>query len=287
MKKSMSTLVVILLAVLAGCDHVEFPNQGNITEPPDTTNHAPVQKVMLEEFTGQGCGNCPGAAVTARQLKNIYNDRLILVSIHAGWFANGGNPWVPGDLSCAEGEEIDQSFGISAVGNPNGMVNRKAANGSVVLGPDAWGTQVADILDHTAVSADIEISADYTGETGQITADITVSYLQDLSGDYKIVAAILEDDIVAPQTNYDGNGDPDYNSPTENNYPHQHILRGHMNSTWGSDLAPGSVASGTTTQVSYSMAKGETWDPSNLSVLVYIYEVSTQEILQVESVHID
>ena len=51
------------------------------------------KKILLEDYTGHKCGNCPRAAEKAEELKEIYGDQLIPIAIHAGFFASdfGGN----------------------------------------------------------------------------------------------------------------------------------------------------------------------------------------------------
>jgi len=44
--------------------------------------------VLLEEFTGKGCTNCPKGSREIENLLAIYDSNLVVVSIHAGFFAN-------------------------------------------------------------------------------------------------------------------------------------------------------------------------------------------------------
>jgi thiol-disulfide isomerase/thioredoxin len=42
------------------------------------------RRVLLEDFTGHTCNNCPAAAVIAEGLQTFYGeDQLILVGVHA------------------------------------------------------------------------------------------------------------------------------------------------------------------------------------------------------------
>lgn len=54
-----------------------------------------VQKkaVLLEEYTGVGCGNCPDGAAVASTIKEAAGNRFYVVAIHEGPYAE---PW--GDL---------------------------------------------------------------------------------------------------------------------------------------------------------------------------------------------
>ena len=54
----------------------------------------PKRTVLLEEFTGQWCMNCPSAHAIVNSLKEQYGESFISVSIHAGGFgiAEGSLP---------------------------------------------------------------------------------------------------------------------------------------------------------------------------------------------------
>lgn len=283
MKKFLLPLIVVCAISFTNCDYVKFPNDVQIpiaTSSGDTS----VQRVLLEEFTGQGCGNCPGGTATALALEEFFGDRLILLTVHSGWFANGGNPWAPNDMNCNEGEELNASLGI--LNYPEGMVNRREENGNPLHGPNAWSGLIQTILDEEP-SVDIDIDASYNSNGEIISADINIDYLVNLTGEYKIVVAIAENNIIAPQENYPLHGDPNYDMDTEFEYPHQHVLRGHMNSTWGTDLVTVSAEAGTSDNVSFTKTKGASWNAAELDIVVYIYDVSSNEIIQVEKVHLN
>ena len=51
------------------------------------------KSVLLEKYTGVGCGNCPDGARVASVIKDVAGDRFWILSIHEGHYAE---PW--GDL---------------------------------------------------------------------------------------------------------------------------------------------------------------------------------------------
>ena len=75
--------------LLVTCDKVDLPNIGTVTvnESCDTifSFSAATQthrNILVEDFTGHLCGNCPEAAHELDQLHDIYGDTLIVISIH-------------------------------------------------------------------------------------------------------------------------------------------------------------------------------------------------------------
>lgn len=288
MKKFLLALSTLCMLAFTGCDYVKFPVQ-TTTNPINSSGDTAVQRVLLEYFTGQGCGNCPGSPLIAEQLQDLYGDRLIMITNHAGHFANNsiGNPWHPSDLNNQNAEDLDAAFGMANAGNPNGLVNRKESNGNFILTNTAWGTAMQDILTNELPKVEINIDASYVSADDHIVANITVDVLEELTGNYNIVAVVTENSIVAPQKNYIPNGNPAYPSPIAEEYIHKHVHRGHFNSTWGSPLFTGTTSTGISENVSYTKAKGSSWDSGNLTVVVYVYDVATNEIIQVREEHVD
>jgi hypothetical protein len=91
----MRTVLLPLVAVLlaTGCDVISPPYTEE--SPADTgTAGAFVQKVLLEDYTGFRCGNCPEAHERAQELQARYPGRVILMSVHAGFFARPAAPAV-------------------------------------------------------------------------------------------------------------------------------------------------------------------------------------------------
>ena len=129
-----------------------------LPEFPAITN--PVKKVLLEDYTGHTCVNCPKAAVTARTLKEQYGEALVVMAVHAGWFAKPAGSPFGYDFRTAAGDSWDTYFGIGQVGNPNGMVNRKYTAGTPILSPSAWANSVAAAAAEEPI-VELQVIAEY------------------------------------------------------------------------------------------------------------------------------
>jgi len=95
-----------------------------------------LKKVLLEEFTGHICVNCPEATILAHDLKDSYGEQLILLSIHAGDLAVPGNEPFDTEYRTMAGSDIFNYF--QPVGVPTGMVNRTDYQGGTILFKDSW-----------------------------------------------------------------------------------------------------------------------------------------------------
>jgi len=271
---------------ISGCDKVVFPlDEVSSASVPDTLN-LPIQKILIEDYTGQGCGNCPAAALNAAELQNLYPDQVIVIAVHAGPNALPPyNPYAGWDLTTPEGTEHDAFYGISSNGNSNGLVMRTEYNGATIVPFGSWGSATVDYLDnHPTPTVDIELAAALTGTTLEATVDI--DYLETIVGDYNLVLSVTENNVEAPQLNYSGS-DPAYASPDALDYVHRHVLRGNMNSTWGSTLITGTAEQGTSATQTHSLTVDPSWNTANLSVVAYIRNATTGEVIQVEEHHVD
>lgn len=90
MKKILSLIFLVIIA-LAGCDKVEPPYTQQNTNT-DTTINNNVKRVLIEEFTGHLCPNCPEASHIAENLQQLYPGKITIIAIHSGNFANLVSP---------------------------------------------------------------------------------------------------------------------------------------------------------------------------------------------------
>lgn len=281
-------LTFLLAAIIYySCDYIESPyievgvNGCTIAEPTFTPRTNPVRKILIEDFTGHRCGNCPRAA---EKLLDIYNnnpDRIIAVAIHSelsGYFTAplGATGKYSYDFRTELGKSIDQKFGISSVGIPNGMVNRKKNNNTVVIPYTQWENQVNELLS-IPPDMDIQIKNYFNPNDSTLCSYVYVQALSNISGSFKVVCYLIENDFI--------NWQKDYNYPGEDieNYQHDHILRTQLSTTWGTLLADGSVSAGQTFVNGYSIKFNmEQWNPDNCYVIAFVYNENTDEVIQVE-----
>ena len=139
MKKKLHRLLPLLLPLLfSSCDKVKDPY--GVKSNGGGTPAAKVRKVLLEDYTGHLCTNCPPAAQTAQTIKGIYGNRLVIMAVHAGFYAQV-NPAPYGyDFTTAIGDIYLNQFGIS--NNPIGMVNRRGYPANHLKNYSDWGTLV-------------------------------------------------------------------------------------------------------------------------------------------------
>ncbi len=185
------------------------------------------RNVILEEFTGRGCGYCTDGHRIANELMAANPDRLWAINIHAGGYAQTSYP----NMITQDGNTIHNGFSIS--GYPTGVVNRSTSAGQ---DRGQWGN-IANQQMSQVSECNIAGMVVVNPQTRTATITVEVYYTGNSTVDENyLTVAMLQDSILGSQADY-GN----YN-PTQwvgNQYCHMHILRDVISeSAWGDPISP-------------------------------------------------
>ncbi len=185
------------------------------------------RNVILEEFTGRGCGYCTDGHRIANELMANNPGRLWAINIHAGGYAQTSYP----NMITQDGNTIHGGFQIS--GYPTGVVNRTTAAGQ---SRSAWAG-IASQQMNQASECNVAGMAIVNPQTRLATITVEVYYTGNSTVDQNfLTVAMLQDSILGSQADY-GN----YN-PTQwlnGQYVHMHILRDVISeSAWGDPISP-------------------------------------------------
>jgi thiol-disulfide isomerase/thioredoxin len=273
-------LCVMFVMLLSACDEIAPPykQSGGVVV---VTGE---QKVLIEDFTGFRCGNCPAAADIANNLYKAYKGKLIVLGIHSGpTFASPRGKLYSTDFRTTVGEELFNTFLGATGGQPNGMVNR-AGEGNKIIAPDGWSAQVAAELEKEA-KAIIDLAPKYDSNTQILTVDVDVRWLAEGAEDDHLAVYLSEDSIIYPQK--------DYRRPSlglsedDSNFVHMHVLRSAVGEfgTWGEQIP--SQKSGTKVSKRYTLSfAGKPWRPKYCSVVGILHSKNEGTIIQVNDAKI-
>ncbi len=271
----LGSLIALLAFVLSSCDIIDEP------VCLDCQAEASEMKILLEDFTGHLCGNCPRAHEQLEVLKASYGENLIIVGIHAGGFAKvfPAAGYIP-DYTTSMGDELEEYYGADIEGLPVGMVNRRTwQDGKVLQKFAGWGTQISTILAETPPLS-IGLTAVITDQI--LRVDAQVGYFEAGTADHHLVIVVTEDSIFSKQSDYDV---PDGYIP---NYHHQHMLRGSITpGNWGEQLKPGAIQAGEIFNKEYQLTWNSDWDSNNCHIVAYVIDNITKEVLQAEEIIIN
>jgi hypothetical protein len=286
--------VIVTIGIVAGmfsaCDKIEYP-YGKKIELPDTVacpppqftpNTAAARTVLVEDYTGHTCGNCPPAADVLKQMVDGSGGKIIGMAVHCGaTYAAPQLPDYPEDHRTAVGEAFDAQFGVSSAGQPNGMVNRKVFSGNRVVFHSNWVNRANQILtaDPNA-DLDIQISNCFVSSTQKIVSYVYVSFLKNMPGNYKLGVYVTEDHVIADQKKYTYDDQGNLITLHIEDYDHMHMLRGSLSAFFGEQIGGTDVAQGFSIRKDFSQTINTKWNPQNCHVVAVVYNADTFEIVQ-------
>ena len=214
--------------------------------------------MLIEDFTGQNCLNCPVAHEKIEEMEKQYGaDKVIAVSIHGGELAISDRR--PFGLMTEEGNEICNYYAINVF--PMGVIDGVTPPvldsewASAVYNDLQKPTEVQ--LEASAELIEIEEVINDKKEVKQnisCTANITSSE----EGEGKIQFWIVESGIVAQQKMPDGS--------INQNYVHNNVFRAQVFPMRGNPIAfsrDGATANGT-------IEVRERWSLENVSVVAFV-----------------
>lgn len=278
MKKTIYLLAIIGL-IFGACDKIDEPyleETGGSPPPPEQK----VRKVLLEEFTGHLCVNCPEATKLANDLKQVYGEQLVLIAIHGGDLSVPSEAPYDADFRTQAGTDIFNQY--QPIGVPTGLVNRTTFDGNTVLFKDSWEPAIQELLDKPA-SAYIEIEPAYNAGTRKLDLHVHTEFLENLTARCNLSVLIIESGIISPQKNDLASIGP---TPDWLDYEHRHMLRGAVNGSWGGLLVEDPLAGDVMTK-DLSVILDTELDAQNVAVVAILLDADTHEIYQVEESHIN
>lgn len=286
--------IVLLISVLSGfgwmaCDKIDQPlviiDQQNIPVNITDTLYfvdsvvVTQKQVLLEDFTGHLCVNCPEAAIMAHELAASLDHKLIIYSVHAGYYATpdtNSASLYKDDLTSETGEKLYTDFEVFV--NPNALINRVKHGGAVQVNPDNWQTAVNSELDKPN-TASISLINAYYPNLNTVRIQVKSKFASALEGKFRLCVYIAEDSIVSPQKNNNPAVGP---SPDWEDYIHRNVLRGAINTTYGEYFsADGTILANEIYTKEYFYEISPNWVASRCNIVAFLLNEETKEIHQV------
>lgn len=246
----------------------------------DTFYMAPVENaqlknVLIEEFTGVKCPNCPDGHNIVATIQNANPSRVIAI----GYYPFGQAQTEPlKDLTKADFRIADATELSTLLGGiqflPIAAVDRKMFGGAILTARTLWSSNVQARL---AVSTPInmQLSVSYDDASREAIIKTTLKYTSALSTKHNISLAIYENNLVDAQ---------EYPTYIDSSYTFKHVLRDVITPVGGA-----SVLDSLTTKVAglvfektilYTLPAK--WNPSNCKIVAFVHDAAaTKEVYQV------
>lgn len=250
-------------------------DQGECASAPASAVASQQRNVLIEEFTGVRCVNCPAGAQAIEALINQHGERLVAVSIHAGFFS----PPYPEslyDFRTPAGTQILSLLG-EPLGYPTAVVNRRKFPGefSMQLGQSKWPGYVQQELALPA-KVKLALNRNFNALTRELTVDVTVFVEQTLTDpDVRLSVALTEDNVTDYQLTPAGK---------EADYVHKHILRS-MLTNFDGNLLQEDLGAGSRFCKRYVTTVPNEWKAADCKLVAFVSLGGTsKEVLQVVQV---
>ncbi|WP_201981776.1 Omp28-related outer membrane protein [Hymenobacter rubidus] len=296
--RSASLVVLGSMAALSACDVIDNPQPAKITssltpiqqarlDSADAKHPAPAltQHVLIEDLTGQYCGNCPRAASMADSLRLRYPGRVLVTEEHVtDYFAAPRLPHFPIDFRVpVVSQELDKTYDLSNRGLPQGAVNRSpfvAANNDPVATFSLWPGVVTAQLAQTP-TVELRATPLFNRSSRLLTLKVATKYLTARPGrSMRLGIMVVEDSVVGAQKDYRLNR-VQFPDQTVDTYVHHNVLRAALAGTFGTQqvVAP-TAGQQFGDYVGYQMPAASVWNDRKCSVIVYIADADTRQIVQ-------
>lgn len=244
MKKLLSFILTNVLAIF--CVAL-FAQEVFVSTTPSKKN------VVIEEYTGMNCPNCPDGHASAAAVMAADPTRVSVINIHTGDYAVG----TP-NYQTPFGYSLMVQTGLPGV--PAGTINRHVFSGSVTyVRYDYWSSRANTIKNQDAY-CNIAARATLDPNTRELAVHAQVYYTRSgAPSTMRLNIALIQDSILGPQSGMNNNPSQVIGSQ----YCHMHMLRHLLTGQWGYLVNNTSEGTLVDTVVTYTI-------PSDLNDVEYV-----------------
>lgn len=161
----------------------------------DVVPTAQSRNVLIEDFTGASCSNCPAGHEILNSLSDQYPGRLNILGLHINNFSQSA-PYAGAkyDFRTAEGTDIGTNIygGINQM--PIAGIDRALYSNALLIDKNSWAGAVTSRM-ATSAGINLEVSSHYDNTNMKDTITVKVTYLQNTSDQQNLSIAIVEDSL--------------------------------------------------------------------------------------------
>lgn len=153
--------------------------------------------VLLEEFTGASCPNCPDGHKIAKEIKALYSTQFMSIALHPK-DNSLSKPAKEGaeDISIEEAKTLSNRFGISSL--PSGLIDRRSFDGTQVIGRFLWKEKVQSLINEK-VKVNVSSKVTYESQFNENVLELNYTVLDNYSDDLMFTLLLIEDKLQIPQ----------------------------------------------------------------------------------------
>ena len=241
----------------------------------------PEKVVLLEDYTGMQCVNCPEAASIIDNIHHTFGNRFIAVGLHPASgpyqkpmpIAQGSKELL--DLSSTDADAYYKKYSVKAF--PTAMIDRSTFDGSKLLdNKDKWSSYVFKKMEETT-PINISMASTYDAATRTVTLATDIAFFETVGEELYLQLWVIENGIIGPQVTAKG---------INWEYEHNHVLRSAINGTWGESIGASFAANQRLETITTTYTLNEAWNADNCEIVGFVYRASDDVILQAHLVDI-
>ena len=250
--------IAALMFVTLGCDKIDNPHKPYTPTGGEKT-------VLIKDFTGVRCVNCPEAAEYAHELQHrLGEDRIFILSVHAGFLAQAMGQFP--DFTT----EVGTAWYNGHDSNPLFSIDHVALTEGNSLGVDQIDTPVSDALSEPQTFS-ITMENAFDEASRQLSVSPKLTALSDATGDFYVTVCLVEDSIVGWQVIPGG---------VDREYVFRNVFRGTLNGADGELFNNGQVFANDEKTFNYTMELDSVYNADQCYVMTYVYDKTDGKIMQ-------
>ncbi len=256
--------ILFFLSALAfvACDTIDESERW--LEAPALTGEQ--HPVLIEEYTGQQCINCPEAAEELHKIIKQSGVPHIIVAMHSP-----SSGYSLPKLAAKDAGVYASEFNHIAL--PEIMINRRKLPTGLFFNENrgAWGGLIRQISSQV-VPYSLEAKAQFNEEKKEIELSVNSALIAGEGTPNLGLQLWLVEDVKAPQITHEG---------WVNDYQHHNVFRLALNSTWGE-----AYSVGTAYKKSFSLPSNLE-DIQNAKVVAFLFDTKTKAIFVSQLVSVE
>lgn len=262
---------------LNSCDVIDEPFKENTFIPIDTSSTVigdtliqTARAVIVEDFTGHRCKNCPKASKAIRELDSLFGSSVIPLAIHAGPSNfTGVNNDYPIDFTTQEGDDIATHFGVFAL--PMGLVQRLDYPNSHQKTYSAWsGLTFLEMAKPIEALFSLNVKYDSATRVAVLNYSVELNSLQ--TNPLWIAVYLKESGIIAPQLMP--------NNARNETYNHANVFRSAPLGPLGTLISQNGGVEGQIFSGSATSYLEPLWEAKECEWVIILYDESNYKVIQ-------
>ena len=251
-----------------------------ISVPIDATLSSQKRNVLLEDFTGVQCVNCPDGHTIAASILNSYVEgRVVVVAMHSGHLLTAPYSGISNfDFRTPEGDDIENLVGpISS--KPIGDIDRKlfAGESSIPVGRAKWVGYVAQQIPDSIPKVQMKIENQYSDVTRVLAMGVTLQFSVAIPQNINLSVMLTESGIIEPQLGGPNGGA----TGIDTFYIHNHVLRDMVTPSIGVTIIGNKTPGHATKYMMPDFTIPASWNADSVKIVSFITDTDSLKVLQV------